>query len=637
MLINMQHRKSYIATIAGILLFLTMSVTAQPGSITEQSLLDSLDQAKTGERHAFWLKELAFHYKSDRPATAHSYARSSLEIAEQLNNQRAIADALHVEGIVYWYQGKVAEASKAFFKALEIREGINDKLGLARSYNNIGNVFSWQNNFQEAGLYYKRSLNLRQELQDSSGMVYSLASLAEVAALQDDLKEAQHYGLQALDLARQIQKPDAEAFCYEHLGQIMLSKNQLNEALNYFLDAASINREIGNQNQLAENLLEIASVKALEGAYAAAIDSLYESVEISRVIDANDLEAEALKKLSLNYAALEQFDSAYFYAINYQIADEKITGEKQARVLFDVQEQYRSQLEKTGLLLRQQRSNRLLIWLSVAIVALLIFFIRLMYVKNQRLQRTDRKLKEKASEIERVNKVLATQNEDLRNSNDSLREFAYVVSHDLREPLRTIGSFTTLLARRFPNDLDNQSREYINFIVKGTKHMSLLLDGLLSYAKVSNTESLALEPLNLNTVVRNVLEILDAEIEDTQAHIQVAELPVINGNRALLSQLFQNLIANAMKFNNKPEKRVWIRYQDKGDMHQIAVEDNGIGIDEAFKSKVFQIFHRLEKNKYKGTGLGLAICQKIVARHRGKIELESVLGEGTRFLVYLPK
>jgi signal transduction histidine kinase len=92
-----------------------------------------------------------------------------------------------------------------------------------------------------------------------------------------------------------------------------------------------------------------------------------------------------------------------------------------------------------------------------------------------------------------------------------------------------------------------------------------------------------------------------------------------------------------MKFNDKPEKKVWVRYQDQGDMHQITVEDNGIGIDEAFKSKVFQIFHRLEKNKYKGTGLGLAICQKIVARHRGKIELESVLGEGTRFLVYLPK
>jgi light-regulated signal transduction histidine kinase (bacteriophytochrome) len=194
-----------------------------------------------------------------------------------------------------------------------------------------------------------------------------------------------------------------------------------------------------------------------------------------------------------------------------------------------------------------------------------------------------------------------------------------------------------LLARRFPEDLDNQSREYINFIVKGTKHMSLLLDGLLSYAKVSNTESLLLEPLNLNTLVGNVLEILDAEIEDTQADIQVDELPVVNGNRALLSQLFQNLVANAMKFNDKPEKKVWVRYQDQGDMHQITVEDNGIGIDEAFKSKVFQIFHRLEKNKYKGTGLGLAICQKIVARHRGKIELESVLGEGTRFLVYLPK
>jgi len=127
----MQHQKNHIATIAGILLFLTMGVTAQPNNLSEQDMLDSLDQARSGERHAFWLKELAFLYKSDRPATAHSYARSSLEIAEQLGNEKAIADALHVEGAVYWYQGKVAEASKAFFKALEIRERIDDKLGLA--------------------------------------------------------------------------------------------------------------------------------------------------------------------------------------------------------------------------------------------------------------------------------------------------------------------------------------------------------------------------------------------------------------------------------------------------------------------------------------------------------------------------
>ncbi|MEQ8703042.1 MAG: tetratricopeptide repeat protein [Phaeodactylibacter sp.] len=633
----MQKQRLHIVYHIGFLVLLALSGKSQSDVVTEHALQDSLEQAKGGKDYAYWLKELAWHYKSDRPATAHSYANSSLEIARQLNDQEAIADALHVEGAIFWYQGNVAEASKAFFQALEIREKINDRMGLARSYNNIGNLYSWQNNLEEATRYYKRSMDLRQELKDHEGRVYSLVSLAEVAAKQNRLKQAEQYGVEALELARRIGKPDAEAFCYEHLGQIMLSKNQLGAALDYFQDAAVINRKQENQNQLADNLREIAEVKTREGDFQTAINSLYKSVDISRGIGAKDLEAMGLKKLSENFAALQQYDSAYFYAINYEDVDEKITSDKQARILFDVQEQYRSQMEKTGLLLKQQRSNRLLIWISAISVLLLIVYVYFIGAKNRRLQHTERQVKEKAEEIERVNKALAIHNEDLRQSNDALRQFAYVVSHDLREPLRTIGSFTTLLARRFPKHIDAQSQEYIDFIVKGTEHMSLLLDGLLTYAHVSNTEVLDQEPLNLNQLIKNILEILDTEVVERKTEVYLDNLPVVMGNRALLSQLFQNLIANALKFNDKPEKKVWIHYQSTGNMHQVTVEDNGIGIDESYKSKVFQIFHRLEKNKYKGTGLGLAICQKIVARHRGKIELASEPGKGTRFTVHLPK
>ncbi|NRA52452.1 MAG: tetratricopeptide repeat protein [Phaeodactylibacter sp.] len=633
----MQHRKFYLGCFMGFLLLLVCSASAQTDAGKERALLDSLEQAKEGKDKAYWFKELAWFYKSDRPAKAHTYANQSLEIARQLDNRKAIADGLHVQGGIYWYQGKVPEASKSFFQALEIREAINDSLGLARSYNNIGNVYSWQNNFIEANNYYKRSLDLRKALSDYKGMVYSMVSLAEVAAKKDNLKEAQKLGEKALELAKRIGKIDAVAFCYEQLGLIMLSKNQLPKALEYFEDAAEINRKGGNQNQLAENLSEIAEIKARNGAYESAIPLLYESIAISRNIEANDLEADALKQLSENYAMIAQYDSAYYYAINYQKVNDRITGEKKDLLLFDVQEQYRLELDKTGLLIKEQRTFRSFIYALGVIGILIVLFAVYIFSKNRRLHRAKRKLDEKAEEIARVNNVLALQNEDLRQSNDSLQQFAYVVSHDLREPLRTIGSFTTLLARRFPDQIDERSQEYIRFIVKGTKHMSLLLDGLLAYAKVSNTENIELETLQMGELINNVLEILDTEIKETEAHIHVDELPVVSGNKAMLSQLFQNLIANALKFNDKPEKKVWVRYQEHEDMHKLIVEDNGIGINEAYKSKVFQIFHRLEKNKYKGTGLGLAICQKIVARHRGRIELESELGEGTRFIVYLPK
>jgi signal transduction histidine kinase len=633
----MQQKRTNIASLISFLVLMVCTMGAQSNVALERSLLDSLEQAEGGKAHAFWLKELAWFYKSDRPATAHSYVKSSLEIAQQLNNQKAIADALHTEGLVLWYQGKIAEASKVFFDALKIREEINDSLGLARSYNNIGNVYTWQKNFDEAHRFYMHSMNLRQELKDSAGMVYSLVSLAEVASAQENLEEAQRYGRKALELAQKTGRVDAEAFCYEQLGQIMLNKNQLSEALAYFQDAVELNQRRNNKNQLAENLLGIAEVKAKLGRHQEAIDSLYRSVALSYVIKANDLEAQALRSLGENHAALGQYDSAYFYAVNYEKVDEKISSEKQNRILLDVQEQYRSQLDKTGLLMEQQRISNQRAVLFIIIVILATILGLYYYRQNQLQRRTSQQVEEKAKEIERVNKTLAIRNEDLQESNDSLRQFAYVVSHDLREPLRTIGSFTTLFARRFPDNLDDQGQEYIDFIVKGTRHMSLLLDGLLTYASVSSTDALEQSTINIKVLVQNVLEALDTEIKSTGALVEIDELPVVEGNRALLSQLFQNLIANALKFNDKPEKKVWVRYRDEGDMHAIIVEDNGIGIDESYKAKVFQIFHRLEKNKYKGTGLGLAICQKIAARHRGKIDLESEVGKGTRFIVDLPK
>lgn len=633
----MQHRRLHIIISIFLLVLITSTSEGQADADLEAALLDSLEQAESGKAHAFWLKELAWYYKSDRPATASSYAQRSLEIARQLDQPKAIADALHTEGLIYWYQGKVAEASKLLFEALEIREDIDDSLGLARSYNNIGNIYCWQKNYEEAAGFYKRSMELRRVLKDESGMVYSLVSLAEVASAQEKLQEAQQYGTEALALAKDINRPDAEAFCYEQLGRIQQNMGQLAKASAYFQSAAAINRRVNDGNQLAENLLEIAEVESHQEHFRPAIDTLHRSLSLSREIKARDLEARALKNLSENFAALEIYDSAYLYAVQYEVVDEKINGERQGRILLDVQEQYRSQLEKTGLLLKQQRISNQRTVLFFIIVILSVILVLYYYRQSRLQQRVSAQIEEKSREIERVNRTLALQNDDLRQSNDSLSQFAYVVSHDLREPLRTIGSFTTLLARRFPKHLDNQSEEYIKFIIKGTQHMSLLLDGLLTYASVSSTGAIDQVEVDLKALVGDILEVLDTEIQDTGVHIEVESLPTVTGNRALLLQLFQNLIANAIKFNDKPDKRVWIRYRDEGNMHAVIVEDNGIGIDNAYKAKVFQIFHRLERNKYKGTGLGLAICKKIAARHRGRIDLESVLGKGTRFIVHLPK
>lgn len=622
------------------LLFLTllwaMPLTAQPSA--ESALQDSFHNAETIERRAYFLKELAWFHKSDKPTTAHSYAEQSLELARRLNKPKAIADAIHTDGVVYWYQGNVAEASKAFFEALEIRERIDDSLGLARSYNNIGNVYSWQKDYEQARVYYTRSKNLRKVVGDRKGMIYSLISLAEVESKLGNLPEALQLGQSALELAKSIKGTDAEAFCYDRLGLLMMEKSRLEEAEGYFMDAAQINRSSNNKNQLADNLLELASVKSRQKRHRAAIDSLYLALSLAQSIDAKDLQVKALDRLSANFAAISQYDSAFYYATAYNQAYEALINKKKSQILIDVQEQYNTQQNKTKLLLAEQKATRRKFFIAMLAALFLLIFVGVTAYMYRYQRRTNLLIEEKAAEIARINTEVAEQNADLRESNHALEQFAYVVSHDLREPLRTIGSFTTLLVRRFPKHLDDQSQEYIDFILRGTEHMSLLLDGLLSYARISNAQQLEQEQLDFNKLLQQVLESLNAEIEASNADVQLDAFPSpIVGNRAMLSQLFQNLIANALKFNDKPKPQVSVRYESEPKMHCIVVEDNGIGIEEAFKEKVFLIFHRLEKKKYRGTGLGLAISQKIVARHRGTISLKSELGKGSQFFVRLPR
>jgi signal transduction histidine kinase len=231
--------------------------------------------------------------------------------------------------------------------------------------------------------------------------------------------------------------------------------------------------------------------------------------------------------------------------------------------------------------------------------------------------------------------ALARSNADLERSNVDLEEFGYAVSHDLKEPLRSVSGFLELLKRRAGAKLDDKANDYVDRSLAGAERMRLLIEDLLAYARVS-TGPRALQAVDLNQVVRDVLGGLEQSIEESGARIEVGELPVLQAERALLSAVFQNLIANAIKFRREqPVIRIDAREEDG--QWQLSVKDNGIGIDAAQFDRVFQVFQRLHgKDEYPGTGIGLAVCKKIVERHGGRIWLESTPGAGTTFRFTIP-
>jgi light-regulated signal transduction histidine kinase (bacteriophytochrome) len=240
------------------------------------------------------------------------------------------------------------------------------------------------------------------------------------------------------------------------------------------------------------------------------------------------------------------------------------------------------------------------------------------------------------NELRRTAARLAEQTAELERSNAELQQFAYVASHDLQEPLRMVASYTQLLARRYGDKLDADALEFIDYAVDGARRMQALINDLLAYSRVG-TRGAEFAPTDCNALVDQVIADLGAAIEDERAVVTRGDLPTLQADPMQLSQLFQNLIGNAIKFHGERAPRVEIGAERRGGEWRFSVQDNGIGIDPEYADRIFVIFQRLHSRaEYPGTGIGLAICKKIVERHGGHIWMESAPGEGTTFYFTLP-
>ncbi len=239
--------------------------------------------------------------------------------------------------------------------------------------------------------------------------------------------------------------------------------------------------------------------------------------------------------------------------------------------------------------------------------------------------------------IDELNIILEKRAEELAISNKELEQFAYVTSHDLQEPLRMVTSFLQLLKRKYESQLDETAQKYIGYAVDGADRMKTLILDLLEYSRISTYKENHIT-VDLNKVLAGTLHTLKAAIDESQASVITASLPVVPGNKSQLMQLFQNLIGNALKYRSALKPVVEIGYIDKEDEWEFFVNDNGIGIEPKFFEKIFIIFQRLHnRNEYEGTGIGLSVCKRIVELHGGKIWLESAIETGSKFYFTIPK
>jgi signal transduction histidine kinase len=256
-----------------------------------------------------------------------------------------------------------------------------------------------------------------------------------------------------------------------------------------------------------------------------------------------------------------------------------------------------------------------------------------LYKKNQEVERQAKAIRMLNTELEQR---VAERTAELRRSNEELQQFAYVVSHDLQEPLRMVSSYVQLLARRYQDKLDDEANEFIGYAVEGTQRMRQLIQDLLAYSQ-TGTRQYDLALTDCEELLRQVLSDLRTAIEESGAEVTHDALPQVMADSRQLGQVLQNLLSNAIKFRGQAAVHIHVSARQEGNQWVFSVQDNGIGIEPQHMERIFVIFQRLHtRGEFPGSGVGLAICKKIVERHGGRIWIESQPGDGATFFFTLP-
>jgi signal transduction histidine kinase len=557
---------------------------------------------------------------------AKDYYQNSLAIAKQAKDLQLEEFGYHGLGTLYEVMGDYDKAIENYWSSIHLAELQGSRSGVVNTMQNIAITYTKLKNHQTALETIEKAYKLSLEEKDTLLIGSVLFDYGKVLNAKDFHDEALLKFTESLRLFQSANLKPLIARCYFYIADTYTSKGNYALAQSYFLQCADYKSFISVKSYTELNA-KLGSLYIKQGRWHEAENAFLTSFQQADKYQLRDLKKESALSLSEVYAKLNDFSKAYQFGNIASLLRDSLYNEAQSKGITELQFKYDTEKsEKEIQALKLQQTESLLIFgaiLFLSLFAVSLYVIHLRGKNNRSLQIKNRQIEE--------------QNMLLLEKNAALEQFAYAAAHDLKEPLRNIGSFANLLQRRYKGQFDESAQEYMNFIVTGAKRMNDLLVGLLNFSALTNQKA-DNEEVKLNEVIEVVKANLKTAIEDKSATLQVPLLlPSLPIHHLHLVQLFQNLISNALKFNDgKPI--ISIAAQDSEKEILITLSDNGIGMDKAYESKVFRLFHRLDKNKnYEGSGVGLSICKNIVEKYGGRIWYESEVGKGTTFFIAIPK
>ena len=524
-----------------------------------------------------------------------------LEVSHRIGDNEKEVAALTNIGITRSVFSDYKTAMPMFVDALEKSRKLGLRNNAANCLINIGTIYANLFNYEEALDRYNTVLNEYQNVLTEPTRIAINLNIGNLYYASDQYLLSLDFFKKAFESAKKLERKNFIAHANALMSRTYLALGDIFKAVKNAQLAAEYMSEIDNAPGRQINLLNLAQISFLKANTEGATSLVLRGIAAARRMkdDASELRGFKL------FSDILKKDQNYKRALRSQM----IYSEKQ--------EDY----------LKMQRNMHILDY-------------EIRYALREKQRKIEELTKEnrfQALLLER-NSQIEKQNEQLRQANEELQQFAYITSHDLKEPLRMIGSYSQVIQQRYAHLLDEESKPFFGFINDGATRMNGLLDALLQYATIGKVD-LELEPVDVSEVIKIARTNLKLKIEETDTNILSGEMPTVKAIASFLVQLFQNLLGNAIKFRHQDSRPIiLINAIEKDNEWLFSVKDNGIGIADEHKERIFVIFQRLHhRNKYEGTGIGLSICHKIVTQLGGKIWIESEPDKGSTFFFTVPK
>ena len=589
--------------------------------------------------------------------------------------------------IMYRSLYRYTDARATYFALIEHCVQHKDSLNLLNANGGLGVLFFTVNDYENALRYYDKALQLSRETHNYVNECIYLDNMSEAFGCRKEYSKA----FENIDLACKVAEKehdiDAQIPLYERYArlyadvgdfdrafakidaalnlckgddyirdrnnltitkaELYLKENKSETALATF---KSINEKLINVNSLTKVYFELGKLYEQKQDYVAAetyFDKARQLADKNKALRYSEWSHRALYRI---YRLKNQSSDALFHLeLANTLRDSLFNYEKSGQV---TELQFHYDLAQSAQQLQEAKmtANRNVMILggliAFMVISLLIFGFYLQRKRNEVLKVKNEAIRAQKEQLEAFNQEILTKNRAieeqkrrLEESNGMLQQFNYAVAHDLKEPLRNIANFATLIQRRYINDMPPTAASYFEFVMSGATRMGKMLDGLLKYSMLSIDQVTDLENVNMTEIANEISENLRVVVEEKNAKIVINSLlPNVYINRIHMTQLIQNLVSNGLKFTEN-EPLVEIGSREEVEHTLLFIKDNGIGIHPESGKRLFNLFHRLHAHgsKFEGTGVGLAVCKNIVEKYGGRIWFESVENKGTTFFMQFPK